>query len=233
MQSFTKSAILIRYTNTPITSRLTMTDLSPAYDNKITRKYSARTVEHKAENKVALQEELGWIPESKQPLVCLPTGITDALGGELLQAVLPGLLQLPISIVILGRGSKKYGELFTKLTKVSGHRIAIVPDDDTNLRKLLAGSDIALFFSENNEDEMVENALKYGTVPVSLPEEALENYNPVQESGNAFVYEEATAWQCFGSLVRALETFKFPFDWRTIQRHAIETMDRKTAAVSA
>ncbi len=209
-----------------------MTILSPAYDNKIARKYSARTIEHKMENKTILQEELGWIAEPKQPVICIPTGITDALGGALLEQVLPGLMELPIAIIIRGRGSKKYGELFTKMSKGASHRISIVPDDETHVRKMLAGSDISLFFAHHDEDEMLENCLRYGTVPVSLPNNILDNYNPVQESGNSFVYDAETPWQCFGALVRALETFKFPYDWRTIQRHAIESMDRRTAATA-
>ncbi|MSR68044.1 hypothetical protein EXS65_04480 [Candidatus Peribacteria bacterium] len=205
-----------------------MAILSPAYDNKITRKYSARTIEHKMENKTALQEELGWVAEPKQPVVCISTGMTDVLGGALMEGVMEGLLELPVSIVIRGRGSKKYGEFFVELAKKHSHRVAIVPDDEEHLRSLLAGSDIALFFSESDPTD-IENALRYGTIPVSLPSELLANYNPVQESGNAFVYENASAWLCFGSLVRALETFKFPYDWRTIQKNAIESMDRKTA----
>lgn len=207
--------------------------LSPAYDNKIARKYSARTIEHKLENKTSFQEELGWIAEPKQPVICLPTGITDALGGALLEQVIPGLMELPISIVIRGRGSKKYGELFTKLSASAPHRISIVPDDETSVRKMLAGSDIALFLADHNDEEILENCLRYGTVPVSLRSNLLDDYNPVQESGNAFVYESASSWQCFAALVRALETFKFPYDWRTIQRHAIESMDRRTAPITA
>lgn len=210
-----------------------MSLLSPAYDNKISRKYSARTIEHKAENKTVLQEELGWIEEPKQPVICLPAGASDALGGALLEAVIPGLLELPVGIVIRGRGSKKYGELFTSLMKAHSHRIAILSDDETSMRKMLAGSDIAMFFSEEDAKEDIENALRYGTIPVSLPRTSLENYNPVQESGNAFTYEEATHWKCFAALVRALETFKFPYDWRTIQRHAMDSMERKTEMQAA
>ena len=203
--------------------------LSPAYDNKIARKYSARTIEHKMENKTALQEELHWVAEPKQPVVCIATGMTDTLGGALMEQVMEGLLELPISIVIRGRGSKKYGEYFTQLQKNHSHRIAIVQDDDDHLRSMLAGSDIAMFFAEPESGDL-ENALRYGAVPVSLPNVLLENYNPVQESGNAFVYEQGNPWLCFGSLVRALETFKFPYDWKTIQKNAIESMDRRTAA---
>lgn len=210
-----------------------MTPLSPAYDNKIVRKYSARTIEHKMENKTALQEELGWIAEPKQPIICLPAGITEMLGGELLENVLPGLMELPVNIVIRGRGSKKYGELFTKLSKTSPHRVAILPDDETSMRKMLAGSDIALFVADKDDEGMLENALRYGVIPVSLQRDILDNYNPVQESGNAFVYDKPNYWQCFASVARALETFKFPYDWRTIQRHAIESMDRREVQVSS
>lgn len=201
--------------------------LSPAYDNKITRKYSARTVEHKMENKTALQESLGWIEEPKQPIVCIASGMTEQLGGKLLEETIEGLLELPVSIVIRGRGSKKYGEYFTKLASEHSHRVAIVADDEEHLRSMLSGSDIAMFFSEAEGDEL-ENALRYGTIPVSLPNALLQNYNPVQESGNSFVYETPNKWNCFASLVRALETFKFPYDWRTIQKNAMESMERLT-----
>ena len=204
-----------------------MSALSPAYDNKIVRKYSARTIEHKAENKAALAEELGWIFEPRQPILCLPCGLTDELGGELFHQVLPGILELPVNIIVRGRGSKKYGELFTSLTKNMKHRVAIIQDDEIHLRKMLAGSDMAIFFSDKEEEEF-ENALRYGVVPITPPRDTVENYNPVQEIGNSFVYENPTPWLCFASLVRALETFKFPYDWRTIERHAMESVDRRT-----
>jgi starch synthase len=210
-----------------------MPHLSPAYDNKIARKYSARTVEHKAENKKKLQEDIGWIPEPKQPIICFPAGMTDALGGELMQQVLPGILELPVCILIRGRGSNKYGEIFTKLSKGQAHRVSIIPDDEAGLRTMLAGSDIAMYFSKPQDPEELETILRYGVIPVAPECDTLDNYNPVQESGNAFTYEETTAWQCFASLVRALETFKFPYDWRTIQRHAMEAVERKTEQAEA
>lgn len=204
-----------------------MTQLSPAYDNKIPRKYCARTIEHKLENKKALQEQLGWPVEPKQAIVCISTGMTDALGGELMEKVLDGILELPVALLIRGRGSSKYGEFFTSLAKGQGHRIKIIPDDEMNLRRMLAGSDVAMFFAEQQDPEDIQNALRYGVIPAALQFDGLEDYNPVQESGNAFLYQEATPWQCFASVVRALETFKFPYDWRTIQRNAMEVMEER------
>lgn len=204
---------------------------SPAYDNKIVKKYSARTVEHKCENKKALQEDVGWIEEAKQPILCFPTGSSDSLGGALLEAVLPGLLETNVGIVIRGRGSKKYGETFTALAGQHPHRIAIIQDNERMVRRMLAGADMAIFFAEQDEAGERENALRYGTIPISLPMQGLENYNPVQESGNSFIFSSPTHWQCFAAVVRALETFKFPYDWRTIQRHAMDSMERLETAI--
>lgn len=184
------------------------------------------------DNKAALQESLGWIEEPKQPILCIPTGLSEASDVALFEEIVPGLLELPVSIVILGRGSKKCGEMVGSLVASSGHRVAVVADDDKNLRKLLAGSDMALFLS-NVHDDAVATALHYGCVPIAPESYLTENYSPTQESGNAFTYEEATVWQCFASVVRALETFKFPYDWRTIQRHAIESMTRREELIEA
>lgn len=201
-----------------------MTPLSPSYDNKIARKYSVKTLEEKVKNKTALQEELGWVAEPKRPILCIPSGMTEALGGKLFEEVLTGIEELPVELVVRGRGSEKYGKLFTQLSKDQKHRTAILADDDATLRKMLAASDMALFFATPEKSEL-ELVLRYGVVPVSLPGVKLDNYNPIQEAGNAFIYENATSWQCFAAIVRALETFKFPYDWRTIQRHAMESVE--------
>ncbi len=201
--------------------------LSPSYDNKIARKYSAKTLDHKVDNKTALQKELGWIQEPKRPVLCIVTGMTDTLGGALMEEVLPGIEDMDAELLVRGRGSETYGKLFTQLAKKHPDRVAILPDDEESVRKMLAASDVALFFAPQKDTEDLENALRYGAVPVAMPQNLLENYNPVQESGNAFLFEKATHWKCFASLVRALETFKFPFDWRTIQRHAMESVPQK------
>ena len=201
-----------------------MNPLSPAYDPKIARRYSARTIEHKVENKTALQQELGWPMEPKAPIVCLPAGMSDALGGHLLKEFLPGLLSMPVELLVLGKGSADYGQLFTELAEERGHRIAIIPHDDDHVRKMLAAADIALFLTDPTGLPELESCLQYGVVPIAPECRTLHDYNPVQETGNSFLAAEATPWLTFAALVRALETFKFPFDWRTIQRHGMEAV---------
>lgn len=200
---------------------------SPETDAHITARYTQKTLDQKVRNKSVLQKECGWPVESKRPMVCLPMGMTEALGGQVLKAVLPGLLTQSMELLILGKGNKEYGALFTELQKEHGHRIAILPASEASVHKILAASDIAVFLAGVDNSPEVQACLSYGVIPVAPETSSLENYDPVQERGTGFLYApgktaDQTAWSAFAALARALETFKFPFDWRTIQRQCME-----------
>ncbi len=196
---------------------------SPQKDTLIAQTYDSHTLEQKVHNKVALQEKLGWPAEPKRPMICIPTGISDTTGGMLLREILPGLLELPISLVVLGKGSSSYGALLTDVAKEHSHTVAIVPNDEKSIHTMFAASDIALFLGDTQKAEQeLTMALAFGTVPVAPAAKELKNYNPNQENGNAFTFDKLNAWHCFAALVRALETYRFPFDWKTIQKTGME-----------
>ncbi len=179
-------------------------------------------LEQKLQDKLDMQASLSWPKEPKRPMLCIPTGMTDSLGGKLMADVLPGILSLQTELLILGKGSAQYGEFFTKLAKDQPHRVHIVANDEASMIKMINAADMALFFSTEGEEEL-KACLAAGAVPLSPARSPLDDYNPAQESGNAFLYEGDSKWLCFASLVRAMETFKLPYDWRTIQRHGMET----------
>lgn len=198
--------------------------MTPATDQKIAQRYTVTSLEKKGHNKLSLQEELGWPAESKRPIVCLPIGMQEKLGGELLEKVLPGILSLDVELLILGKGSSHYGDLFTKLAKNYPHKIAIIPNEEVAIRKMYAAADMALFLEDPAEVQEVSTLLSYGVIPIAPSCSTLKDYNPIQEAGNAFLFAEKTCWHCFGALVRAIETYRFPFDWRTIQKHCMESV---------
>lgn len=201
-----------------------MSNLSPSTDQTIAQRYSVETLEKKIKNKTALQKELGWPAESKRMMLCLPVGMTKALGGEILEELIPGLMSLPIELLIRGKGTKEYGELFTKLASDKNHRFAIVPDKEEAVNAMFAASDASLFLSDASDLSELKSSLKYGAVPIAPACEKLETYDPIQESGFAFTYDRADVWSVFAAIVRALETHKFPFDWRTVQRYCMESL---------
>jgi glycogen synthase len=147
--------------------------------------------------------------------------MTDALGGSLFKDLLPGLLSLPIEILVIGKGSQEYGSLFTELTNKHGHRMYIVPDTKGDRAKMYAASDMALFLTDPSNTPEVADCLANGAIPIAPNCKALSNYNPVQESGNSFIFDETDVWHAFAAIVRAVETHRFPFDWRTIQKHCM------------
>lgn len=71
----------------------------------------------------------------------------------------------------------------------------------------------------NEDREMLKKAWKKGIVPVTkafIPE--IKDYNPNTENGNSFVYKNQNVWEIYAAVVRALETYKFPYDWKFIVR---------------
>lgn len=55
-----------------------------------------------------------------------------------------------------------------------------------------------------------------------MPDPVLENYNPVLEKGNAFIFNESDKWQFFSALVRATENYKFSYDWQNLELAAMD-----------
>lgn len=179
----------------------------------------------KAAAKAALQKELGWKNEPRRALLCIPTGMTEALGGTLLEEVMPGLLTLPLQIVIMGKGSKAYGDYFTALATDKPHKVGILSHTPKNVAALSSAADMALFCTPPGDREELQTCLHYGIVPISPGSTQLINYDPNQEAGNAFTYDQLTPWHCFAAAVRAMETYRFPYDWKTIQKNAISMSD--------
>jgi len=181
-------------------------------------------LDEKAAAKTALQQDIGWEKQARRALVCLPAGMSDELGGKILEDVMPGLLMLPVQIVVVGKGSPAYGSYFTKLAKEKSHKIASVGNDAGTLERVLTASDMALFCAPGSEDDL-RACLEHGVVPVAPASSMLTSYDPNQEDGNAFTYDQLNHWYCFAAAVRALETYRFPYDWKTIQKHCIAMSD--------
>lgn len=196
---------------------------SPTTDHNLERRYSSGSLEQKIHNKTSLQEQIGWPKEPRRPLVCLPAGMSEVLGGDLFKELLPGIFSLPVELLVLGKGSAEFGSLFTKLAKDHSHRVHIVQNSEAGMHKMMAAADMGLFLA-NGSTKDIAQCLAFGVVPIAPMQEGLSDYDPVQETGNAFTFENPTVWHVYASLVRACETYKFPFDWRTIQKHCMETV---------
>ncbi|MBU0727465.1 hypothetical protein KKA95_02165 [Patescibacteria group bacterium] len=200
-----------------------MPTITPAYDNKIYQKYSKKMIQNKEKNKVAFCQDFDLPYEKKIPLLCITYPLTEKNNIEIIKDVMDGILEQPVEIILMGIGTQKYQEYFTELAEKNSKQVTIVPDDDENKRKVYAASNIILVPSDSKEclDE-ARNAMNYGVVPVISEQDFVEDYDPVQEKGNAFVYKKDSPWSFFATVVRALENYKFPYDWKNISVSAME-----------
>ncbi|MFA6305433.1 MAG: hypothetical protein WC651_01740 [Candidatus Gracilibacteria bacterium] len=95
--------------------------------------------------------------------------------------------------------------------------IEVMPYNRLNRHHLLEAADIALVFSFTDTEELLAN----GIIPISQEREGVKNYDANRETGNAFIYKNPSPWSVFAALVRAIETFKFPYDWKHIIRQGL------------
>ncbi len=91
----------------------------------------------------------------------------------------------------------------------------------SQLEKWKSAADMALVFDE--EHTSLKKLLEEGIVPVAFVKSPMvENYNPNAETGNCFTFDEYNPWSIFMALVRANETFRFPYDWQHIVRNMLK-----------
>ncbi len=106
---------------------------------------------------------------------------------------------------------------------LKGHKngkVKFIPYNRQNRKVVLEAADTALCFKFSDVEEMLLN----GVIPVSLNRKEIKDYNPNEESGNSFIYKTWDPWHVFAALVRAQETFKFPYDWKHIVREGLSSV---------
>lgn len=107
-------------------------------------------------------------------------------------------------------------EVLNTLRKGLSHLNAQViteEDFENGLKK----AHMVVLFNDNLSE--IKKAWENGVVPITSKfDKSITDYNPNTESGNAFVFKNANEWEIFAAVVRAVETFKFPYDWKFIVR---------------
>lgn len=167
-------------------------------------------LKQKKEVKKFLSQKLSF--NTRKPLlgIILDKELTPQFE-ETLKKILEGTAHIDVQVVILADSN---------LGALSIPHTVVLPYSRNNRRIVLQAADIALGFEFSDAEEMLLN----GTIPVSPMRVELQDYNPNHETGNSFIYRGSDSWSIFAALVRALETFKFPYDWNNIVRQGLETV---------
>lgn len=166
----------------------------------------------KKKAKIELSQELGLSKDKLLLGIFLDKNLTKKNELEMVSFVLEGIEAVDMEVVLL---SDDDIESF-------GKNVCHLPYNRKNRHKLLEAADLALTFSFSDVGEMLLN----GVIPVSSKRKDVEDYNPNRETGNGFVYKSNSQWGIFAALVRASETFKFPYDWKHIVRSGVYSVEK-------
>ncbi|MBI4183724.1 MAG: glycogen synthase GlgA [Proteobacteria bacterium] len=198
----------------------------PAKDRLIARRYGPRRLALKAENKRALQREMGLAPEPATPLVGLVSRLTEQKGVDLMLAALPRLLGLGCQLATLGSGEARFETELAAAAAAHPGRVAVhTAYDEALAHRIQAGADICLVPSRFEPCGLVQMyALRYGTVPVvhrtgGLADTVVE----VGENGKGtgFLFETPTVEALVGAVARALACYRQARRWPSIQRRGM------------
>lgn len=162
-------------------------------------------IEDKSEAKNKLSSMLKF--HIKKPLIAL---FVDEELSEMqeksLKMILDGMKDLDATVIAIADTNS---EIFSNIKVIQYNRM--------NRHCLLEAADIALVFDFTDIEELLAN----GIIPISSERPEVSDYDPNHETGNAFIYKNPSPWSVFAALVRAVETFKFPYDWKHIIRQGL------------
>ncbi|MFB6225362.1 MAG: glycogen synthase, partial [Candidatus Paceibacteria bacterium] len=142
-------------------------EYNPATDPGLACQYTGDTSDYKEQNKRYLQEQFGLKQTPRIPVIAMVTRITEQKGIDLIQEILPHLLQRSVQFIILGEGEKHYETFFKKISNKNTEKMyAQFEFDATQETQILAGSDIFLMPSRFEPAGLGQlKSLRYGCIP--------------------------------------------------------------------
>ena len=198
---------------------------NPAADPLILNPFDVRDMSGKGLNKAALQEYFN-LPVDKAVAVIAMVGRTvQQKGIDLVIEAMPKLMELPLQLVILGSGEKKYEQTLKHWNSLYPDRLALKLGYDEPLAHLIeAGSDLFLMpsrFEPCGLNQMYSH--RYGTVPivrcVGGLADTVEDASPAnveQGIASGVVFREASAEALLQAVRRALDLFQQKPLWKKI-----------------
>lgn len=199
---------------------------NPATDPHLPAHYNTADMAGKATNKAKLQQRFNLDQDPSVAVIAMVGRTVQQKGIDLVIEALPDLMELPLQLVILGSGEKKYEQTLKHWNSLYPDRIALTLGYDEPLAHLIeAGADLFLMpsrFEPCGLNQMYSQ--RYGTVPIvrrvggladTVEDATLDNLIGAQASG--IVFDEADAEELLIAIQRALKLFANKTLWGQIR----------------
>jgi starch synthase len=198
-------------------------EINPATDRYIHTQFDADSLDRRAENKVALQQQAHLPVREDVPLLAMISRLTDQKGFDLLSQITQPLLSQGVQLVVLGIGDQHYHEMFQNLAARYPDQVAIFLTFNAEIaQRIYAGSDMFLMpsrFEPCGLSQLI--AMRYGCVPIVRSvgglADTVQEFDPRTGEGNGFTFTNYDPWELFAAIMRALEVYRFKDVWRGLQ----------------
>lgn len=183
---------------------------NPKTDAALAVNYDASDVlKSKKENKLALQKELGLEQDEEKFVVGLISRLTNQKGLDLVNAIVPQMMDGNTQVVVLGTGDKQYEDTFRYYeSNYKGMFSACIQYDEARAHRIYAGADALLVPSRFEPCGLTQlNAMHYGTLPIVREtgglKDTVEPYNVYTGGGNGFTFDRYDAGLLLDAVNRA------------------------------
>ena len=208
---------------------------NPYRDPHLARRYSAKTLAHRAACREDLQRTAGLEADARAPLLGMVSRLDPQKGFDILLDILDDFIGEGCQAVFLGQGSPVFQAALRTLHRKYPGRVSVSNEFNEPLaHKIYGGADIFLMpsrFEPCGLGQMI--ALRYGAVPVVTPTGGLKDtVVPVSADGGdgvGFVADRVDTWAYRSALQRAVRLFREqPETWRAlVQRGMALSFDWK------
>ena len=168
----------------------------PSTDKLLAAPYDvSNVIEMKKKNKLAMQESLGLEQDEGKFVIGLISRLTDQKGLDLVNAIVPQLMDGNTQVVVLGTGDAVYEDSFRYYENAyKGSFCAYIAYDESLAHGIYAGAD-AFFVPSRFEPCGLTQliAMHYGTVPIVREtgglKDTVEPFNQYTGEGNGFTFD--------------------------------------------
>ncbi len=192
-----------------------------ATDELLAKGYDVTNViEKKKANKRALQEALGLEVDDHKMVLGLISRLTNQKGLDLLNSIIPQIVDDHTQIAVLGTGDPMYEDSFRYYENAyKGKVCSSIMYDEERAHKIYAGCDALLVPSQFEPCGLTQLiGMHYGTVPIVREtgglKDTVEPYNMFTDMGNGFTFDRYDAGLLLDAINRAKTLyFEYRENW--------------------
>ena len=201
---------------------------NPRKDALIPYPYDARAISGKKKNKLALMQELELDSSDDISLLGIVSRLTSQKGIDLIQQVVPKLIQQRrFALAILGSGEPRYEQFFTELQQRHRDNVCFYRGFSNKLAHMIeAGSDMFLMPSQFEPCGLNQMySLRYGAVPIVRRTgglaDSVQMFEPSSGKGTGIVFDDYSASALEWALNAALDLYQDKQSWRKLVRNGM------------